>query len=303
MLCRPGWLMSNRPLSVAVTPPLDVVTGAGAAYSFRKLRAAYAGKALNVQRDSDSTNTDVGFVGNDFDAASYVTFVAAGTGRNRLWYDQANSNLETGHAGSFGLPVTFSHVPADHTRYGAFTTTNDSTYMTSPDAANIQNMWATGGFAAFVARVESIPSGGSNAMVSKGTTAGWGIFVFNNSGTYVVVPYFKGTGDGFAQVANANAISLSTLHVITVSWNATTPAVAPVVTLDGVTCSIASYTPPTGTFASDAAAPLILFNDNILNALADAFGGGLFEVLLYKSIPSGANQATLVSNMRTYYGI
>jgi Alpha-L-arabinofuranosidase B, catalytic len=295
------YVIAARPVTTVV-PPLDAIApGAAVAYSYRKLSTAYAGNAANIQRDSDTTNTDIGFSGGNFDAAAYTTFVGGSTGRTRLWYDQSgNAATETSFAGSNGLPVTFSHVPADNGRYGGFTTYGDTQRMSVSDAAAFQNIWATGGFAAIVVRVEAIGSNGnSSAMVSKGTTAGWGIFIYNNAGTYVCVPYFKATVDGFAQTVNTLAPLV--LHVVTMAWNASTPTVAPVVTIDGVTCTFSNWTAPTGTFANDVGQGLFLFNDNMLNTLNVAFGGGLFEVILYKSIPAGANQ--LITNMKNYYQI
>src|SRR5579859_662791 len=62
-----------------------------AAYSFRKLRAAYAGSAVQVKRASDSTTQDIGFVSNLFDTGSYNTFCNATTCSINIWYDQSTN--------------------------------------------------------------------------------------------------------------------------------------------------------------------------------------------------------------------
>jgi hypothetical protein len=64
---------------------------AAAAYSLRKLRTAYTGAAIRVRRSSDNTETDIGFVGNDLDTASLLSFVGAGNGFVTTWYDQQGS--------------------------------------------------------------------------------------------------------------------------------------------------------------------------------------------------------------------
>lgn len=76
---------------------------AAAAYSLRKLRTAYTGSAIRVRRSSDNTEQDIGFVGNDLDTASLLSFVGAGSGFVTTWYDQQGSFNVT-QAGSTGQP-------------------------------------------------------------------------------------------------------------------------------------------------------------------------------------------------------
>ena len=69
---------------------LDTYSGAVAAYSLRKVRAAYTGNCIQVQRQSDDAVLDI-----NFDNAGGINIVAlenfcAGTnGRIRRWYDQS----------------------------------------------------------------------------------------------------------------------------------------------------------------------------------------------------------------------
>ena len=73
------------------TPPLDVYTGAAAAYSFRLLRTAYAGSAIRVRRSSDNAEQDIGFVSGVLDTASLLTFCGVGDGFVTTWYDQSSN--------------------------------------------------------------------------------------------------------------------------------------------------------------------------------------------------------------------
>jgi hypothetical protein len=82
------------------TPPaallLDTYTGAAAAYSLRLLRTAYSGNSIRVRRSSDNAEQDFGFVSNDLDTASLLTFCGAGNGFVTTWYDQSgNANDAT----------------------------------------------------------------------------------------------------------------------------------------------------------------------------------------------------------------
>jgi len=86
------------------TPILDTYSGATAAYSLRKLSSTYTGSAIRVQRSSDSTQQDIGFVDNELDVASLNSFVGAGTGTVVTWYDQSGNNYDCIKNGSVGTP-------------------------------------------------------------------------------------------------------------------------------------------------------------------------------------------------------
>lgn len=84
------------------TPPaallLDTYTGASAAYSLRLLRTAYTGNCIRVRRSSDNAEQNIGFVSNDLDTASLLTFCGVGNGFVTTWYDQsgnANNGTQT----------------------------------------------------------------------------------------------------------------------------------------------------------------------------------------------------------------
>jgi hypothetical protein len=70
---------------------LDLYPNAAAAYSLRKLRAAYSGSAVRIRRSSDNAESDIGFLNNEFDIAAAQTFCGAGNGFVTTWYDQENS--------------------------------------------------------------------------------------------------------------------------------------------------------------------------------------------------------------------
>jgi hypothetical protein len=86
-----------RTSSQSSTPLLlDLYPDASAAYSVRKLRSDYSGSALRVRRSSDNAEQDIGFVSEDLDTASMLTFVGANDGFVVTWYDQSgNANNAT----------------------------------------------------------------------------------------------------------------------------------------------------------------------------------------------------------------
>ena len=91
-----GIIASSR--GTAAPPPsgllLDVYPGASVAYSLRKLRTAYTGAAIRVQRQNDGIQSDIGFNTNgQLDSTSLTTFVGVNSAIVVKWYDQSgNSN-------------------------------------------------------------------------------------------------------------------------------------------------------------------------------------------------------------------
>jgi hypothetical protein len=79
----------------STTPPaklLDAYPNAYIAVSTRKLRSAYAGSALRIRRDSDTTQTDIGFDANgNIDVAAINTFCSGTQCGVVSWYDQSGN--------------------------------------------------------------------------------------------------------------------------------------------------------------------------------------------------------------------
>jgi hypothetical protein len=273
--------------------PLDLVPGAAAGYSLRKLRAAYAGAAVNVRRSSDSTTQDIGFAGNLFDAAGFAAFVGGGTAANTDWYDQSGNAADS-------VQTTAANQPAlaqDLGYYGSGTTQGSPQVLAAPNAAPIQGIFATGGFLQVVLRSTQTVDVGS--VISKGA---WVLYTYPGGGDQQLWWYQKAaTTDGFW--GTNDLITKTSRHIVTVAYNAATPAVAPVITLDGVTCIIGAITLPVGAVTSDAAFPLELSNNQVINANDKGLGGTIYEALVYKGIPSAGDQEALIANAKAFYGI
>ena len=60
------------------------------AYSLRKLKTGQT-RAIRVRRSSDNAEQDIGFVGNELDTTSLLSFCSAGNGFVTTWYDQSGS--------------------------------------------------------------------------------------------------------------------------------------------------------------------------------------------------------------------
>jgi hypothetical protein len=96
----------------AATIPLllDKVTSAAAAYSLRKLRTDYAGAAVRVRRSTDNAEQDIGFSGNDFDASAFSSFIGAGSGYAKTFYDQSGNGRDLSQSTTANQPQFFLNV-------------------------------------------------------------------------------------------------------------------------------------------------------------------------------------------------
>lgn len=75
-------------------PLLDLFPGAAAAYSMRLLRTLYTGDAIRVQRSSDSTELDIGFLNGGLDVAALLSFVGSSDGLVVTIYDQSGNGRD-----------------------------------------------------------------------------------------------------------------------------------------------------------------------------------------------------------------
>jgi hypothetical protein len=73
-------------------------------YSLKRLISTYSGSAIRVRRSSDNTEQDIGFVGDVLDTASLSSFVGAGSGFVRTWYDQSSNANHIGNSATSAQP-------------------------------------------------------------------------------------------------------------------------------------------------------------------------------------------------------
>jgi hypothetical protein len=100
------------------TPLLDTYTDAAAAFSLRKLRAAYNGSAIRVRRSNDNAEQDIGFINNQLDTGSLATFTA----NNIFIYSEEFSNWQTNLSATANSNVTTDPLggnTADRVNFGS----------------------------------------------------------------------------------------------------------------------------------------------------------------------------------------
>jgi hypothetical protein len=76
-------------LKTTILPPLDSLPATVGAYSFRKVRQAYSGPAVQLRRADNGVLLDINFTASgDLDAAAAATHCSGTTCNVLIWYDQ-----------------------------------------------------------------------------------------------------------------------------------------------------------------------------------------------------------------------
>lgn len=70
---------------------LDTFDGAAAAYSLRRLNSSYSGNAVNVRRDNDHAEAEIGFVGGELDTTALAAHCGSNNGFVDTWFDQSGN--------------------------------------------------------------------------------------------------------------------------------------------------------------------------------------------------------------------
>lgn len=83
-------------------------SGPYAVYSVRKAVPTYSGNAFQMARDSDGSTLNLGFVGDEYDTASAITFASGTTGRVKSLYDQSGNGRDIATGGWLTNPIIVS---------------------------------------------------------------------------------------------------------------------------------------------------------------------------------------------------
>jgi hypothetical protein len=107
-----GLHIGNRVMGgggVAFVGLLDSYPNAAAAYSLRKLRAAYTGSAIRVRRSSDNAEQNIGFDGSgNLDTSALTSFCSGTNGFVTTWYDQSGSGVNATQTTAVNQPQIVS---------------------------------------------------------------------------------------------------------------------------------------------------------------------------------------------------
>jgi hypothetical protein len=271
-------------LQAGVTPAapsllLDIYPDAAAAYSLRKLRTAYTGSAIRVRRSSDNTETDIGFVSNQLDTATLLTFCGVGNGFVTTWYDQSgNANNAS--------QVTINNQP---------TIINSGVLITENTKPSMD--FSGDKLLPLTAIISSNTNLSMFAAQRTKTTTSWGVVLGHNSGggsgpffgilntnKYSIQIAINGVSKNGASVLNAGT-SFNILNTIVNSVDA-----YPYINDTLIPISLSTWTPSTTNFTQIG---------KYFNLSSDLT---ISELIVYKTDQT-ANRTAITNNINSYYSI
>jgi len=269
--------------------PLDVVPGAAAAYSTRRLASGLAGNfgVNNIKRASDGQNIGVGLSGDDYDTAAADTFLGGSQGTVIVWSDQTPNSNNLAKLLAPNQPAFNKIGGIYRTVWGAGT--DQSLKATSKPS--ISGIFYGGGFAMFVVDVENVGSG--NSLLSNNS---YNLFLYSGPGIWFIQ---KGAG-GDGSWGTGNISGLTGLHIIDVQYDSTSSASQPVFSVDGVVIPLSTVNGYSGTPTDDSTSQLEIGNSTIMGN-SWGFGGGIFEALVYPMIPTSSDISALRANAKAYW--
>jgi PKD repeat protein len=268
-----GILKKTNLITVNDVLLLDLFPTADFAVSFRKLRAAYAGSANRIY--NGTSQQDIGFSSNEYDTASFSTFVGAGTGNVAKWYDQSGNTRDLVQATTSAMPyVILSHQnmkpgmqldgAADHM---------DASGVTTPNGCTIY----------LVLRADDPTNANEQIYFDSVTTNQTTLFKSSSGAGHRLACAF-GIQVTTSQAATANARIISVIHNGSLSE----------IYINGSSIN-------TGNYGSNA------FNGFRIGRSRGAvnlfFNGDYFEALIYPAVHGTSTRQAIESSLNAYWGI
>lgn len=260
-----------------------ITTGIKAAYSTRKLLTTYAGSAIQVQRLSDNTTLNIGFVANALDTASLATFCSGTTGVVSIWYDQSGGGFDQTAAAS-AAPIIYQ-TGATNTLNGkpAILGNTSGTLLTNASlTANPVNTLYQNAIISWTSGDSGISGGNAaNGALEWRVDLGTGILELLKASVASI-----GT--------SSISVTTATGALVEAQYNSSTGAFS-----FWVNRSAAG----TGTSAQTLTAGNVkLFSGYGSNN--DSFNGSIGEVIMYDLVGGipGASQTSITANQSSYWG-
>ena len=265
---------------------LDTYTGSTAAYSLRKLRSEYSGYAIRVRRSSDNTSQDIGFVDNELDTSSLLSFVGGGSGYVSIWYDQTTS-------GNNLVQVTLTKQPTIVSSGTLITQNGKSSLYFSSNLLQATRVFSTSNFSVF--STLSGNSGQSNASFlcqhGGGVDVNRTVFISpSGSSPYDKLVTFFNNGTSYS-ITSSNVVFDNTFKLINITSDGS-----------GNTNQYVNSTAE-GSLTGQTWSP---FNTSLsMGALGNStayYTGYTNEVICYTT-NQNTNRSGIESNIKTFYGI
>jgi hypothetical protein len=258
---------------------LDTYPNATAAYSVRKLRAAYTGNAIRVRRSSDNAEQNIGFTAlGNLDTTALTSFCSGTNGFVTTWYDQSGNGLNAVQTTAASQPqiVSSGSILTENTkpsiRFNNYYMVISSVLLNS---TNVSAYYAT------------IPK----------TSYSYGGIITNKRGSADDANAINWLNNGKIDMTYSGVVSVTQTSVVTTLfqgtalWNTTNLTLRTNGVQDGTTLKIGTQNFSTqtwmGTYRQDT--------NNLGNF-------SMPELIVYQSDQS-ANNSGIENNINTYYGI
>jgi hypothetical protein len=290
-------------ISVTTLPALllDLYPSAAAAYSLRKLRAAYTGSAIRVRRSSDNTEQDIGFTGNVLDTSALTSFCAGTNGFITTWYDQSGNNKNATQTTASNQPQIVNSGSV-YLKNGKPEILFNSKYMTIASSISYFNNFTYSKNAGF-AICHRDDSSGYKAVIGSNNGVGTSIgFQMATSPNYALNDYnTNGTTEISFNQTNNNVITTNTLFLYTILWDLQNSTAANRSLIYVNNGTVIKNNTNTGS-STNANASFDLSIGSVSPSGNGIFNGGISEIILYPSDQT-TNKTGISTNINTYYGI
>ena len=267
------------------------------AFSLRKLRSGQA-RAIRVRRSSDNAQQDIGFIGNELDTTSLLSFCGAGNGFVTTWYDQSGNGYNATQPTQANQPQIVSS--------GVVITENGKPAIQFNGAASLESYTSatgtgtySGAMTIFFAGRRSTASGGVYFCERRRMTLDLIsnlIKTFSFAGT-LSITYI--TSDG-ANISSNQWISLATYDLTSnffLSVQKHTPGIMDTLFINGVAATV---------LGNPGVASSITGNNGFRvggrSDINSNWNGLISELLVYNTDQT-ANRAAIESNINTHYTI
>jgi len=281
---------------------LDLYPNAAAAYSVRKLRAAYTGSAIRVRRSSNNDEQDIGFTAlGALDTSSLTSFCGSGNGFVTRWYDQSGNARNAIQSTAINQPQIVSSgsvINVNSKPSLQFDGSNDKLEVASSTATF--NFIHNGGLAQ-IANVVKISSSGSNGFIGNNAGASANVgFYWGQDPTYAPIFVVTKGGGGFPVIADAPQNAVSNLQYLFYNEidadNATASNRGKLYINNGSSYNNTQTTSPS---TSNASFNLQIgsMGNNIL-----PLNGNHQELIIWNLLNTG-DRTGIQSNINSYYGI
>lgn len=277
--------------------PLDLVGGAYFAYSLRRLSSTYTGKLCRVRRDSDNTESDIGYtLENGLDIPALITFLSGANGYIVKLYDQSGNGHDISQSTAANQPKILLSV-VNGLPSLVYVKAN-SQFLTWTPPAKPANYSIITAFKINSTAVDSqAPSGSANLSANKDM---WGGILATYFGGNVQAgglgyTFGDGTNGGGGRTLATGIISSGVFSVVSQRYTSGSSNVV----MRGNGISYPTDVEGTATSVGGTSYPYYLGKcypgTNI--------DGGILEHIVYNTAISDANTTKLETNLRTYYGI